>query len=388
MRVIAGLCALVLCLIAPAAAGARGLPDSASADSKLERALADTVALPDGPEGGAALIQRGNRVEFIRVGTGDLRTGRAIHRSDHMRIASVAKAFSGAVGLSLVDQGLVRLDDTLGELLPTSTPVAWSQVTLAQLMQHRSGVPSYTTSPGLQEAFGADPRGYLTPQQLIDFVADQPLEFTPGSIYRYSNTDNILIGLIAEATTGHRYQNDLRQLVYRPLGLKQTSLPTDWLIPRRFIHGYDDVLPEDGGPPEDLSEVLSVSGVWASGGIISTPAELNKFIRGYVGGELFGSRVRSRQFEFVPGCGEPAGPGECSAGLSLYRYRTDCGTVFGHSGNFPGYTQLTASTRNGRNSMVVTFNQAQDGLPEPNPVFERMFRTYEAAACAVFAKRG
>jgi D-alanyl-D-alanine carboxypeptidase len=374
---------LRLAAVAIAACALLAVPPASAGKGGTQRALDELVAAETGPVGASALIQRGRKVEFLRAGSADLRTGRAFHRSDHMRIASVAKAFSGAVALSLVDRGALELEDTLGEMLPGSPP-QWSQVTLAQLMQHTSGIPSYIENPEFGKAFGEDLRRYFSPEELVGYVADEPLEFPPGSTYEYSNTDNILIGLISEATTGRRYENDLRQLVYRPLGLEQTSLPSDWILPRRFIHGYD--IPDEGESPEDLSELISASGAWASGGIVSTPLELNRFIRGYGGGELFDTATRRRQFDFVPGCGEPPGPGECSAGLSIYRYRMECGTVFGHSGNFPGYTQFAATSKDGRRSVVVTVNQAHAG--EPTSVSQRVLETYELAACFALSGRG
>jgi D-alanyl-D-alanine carboxypeptidase len=376
---------LLAALAAPAADARPGASAGAGYEAHLVRTqilLDDLVATEGGPPGAAALVRRGGQTDFLRSGVADSRSGRAIHRTDHMRIASISKAFSGAVALSLVAGGAIGLDDTLAELLPGS-PEAWSQVTLAELMQHTSGVPPFTSDAQFLDDLSADPRRRFTPEELIAYVADEPLEFAPGSAYRYSNTDNILIGLVAEQATGRLYTNDLRQLVYRPLGLGQTSLPSDWVMPRRYVHGYD--VPDDA-PPEDVSEALSVSGVWASGGIVSTPRDLNVFFRGYVGGELFAGEARSRQFDFVPGCGEPSGPGECSAGLSLYRYRTRCGTVFGHTGNFPGYTQFAAATRDGRRSVVVFANTQVSDEMKPD-VFEILLEADEAAVCALFAGR-
>lgn len=340
-------------LAAPAHAGS-GAPPPEAAESFLATALERLAEIPEGPPGASALVQRRGKSSFVRAGIADLRTGRAFHRSDHMRIASTAKAFSGAVILSLVDEGVIGVDDTIGELL-SGQPAAWSQVTVAQLMQHTSGVPDFTRDPDFIARFSADPRGYFAPEELPAYVADEPLNFVPGTEYEYSNTDNILLGLIAEAATGRIYPNDLRQLVYRPLGLTQTSLPSDWLLPRRFIQGYD--APGGGAPPEDLSEIASASGAWASGGMVSTPVDMNRFIRGYVAGTLFGGDARKRQFTFIAGSSEPMGPGVNRVGLSLFEYSTRCGTVFGHTGNTFGYTQFMAATRNGRRSAVVSMNQ-------------------------------
>ena len=72
--------------------------------------------------------------------------------------------------------------------------------------------------------------------------------------------------------------------------------------------------------------------------------DLNRFIRAYAGGKLFGGATRAAQTNFVP-CGEsePKGPGKNSAGMALFKYDTRCGTVYGHTGNFPGYTAIAVA---------------------------------------------
>ena len=96
-----------------------------------------------------------------------------------MRIASVAKAFSGAVALALVDRGRLRLGDTIGELLPR-LPSTWAPVTLRQALNHTSGLPEYLDSEAFRHSFRTHPRKYLSPSDVIDFVRDKDLGFTPG----------------------------------------------------------------------------------------------------------------------------------------------------------------------------------------------------------------
>jgi D-alanyl-D-alanine carboxypeptidase len=133
--------------------------------------------------------------------------------------------------------------------------------------------------------------------------------------------------------------------------------------------------------------VLQHGLVSASGGIYSTPHDLTRFTRGYVGGELFGGATRSAQFSFVEGgSSEPPGPGKNSGGLALFRYETRCGTVFGHTGNFPGYTQFTAATRNGKRAVTVSVNrQLAPDAPGKKAVqvFKTLRRDYTLAVCAL-----
>lgn len=151
-----------------------------------------------------------------------------------------------------------------------------------------------------------------------------------------------------------------------------------------YVHGYG--LPSAGR--EDVSDLASAAWVWASGGIESTPFELNRFIRAYVGGKLFGRTVQAQQLRFVPGHSEPIGPGQNSAGMGIFRYRTRCGTVYGHTGNFFGYTQFAAATLDGRRSVTVSINEQlnQTYTGQALAVFKRLRAAEETAVCAALAR--
>ncbi|MEV8585971.1 serine hydrolase domain-containing protein [Streptomyces sp. NPDC051180] len=347
-------------LVQPAQATGTPTPPDAS----LQKQLDDLVRTAGGPPGVISVLQRGERTTVLRAGVADTETGRPPRATDHMRIASVAKAFSGAVALRLVDRHQLDLDDTIGEILP-SQPVAWHKVTLRQLLNHTSGLPDFSQAPAFLEVLQADPRHHFDSRRLLDYVADKPLDFPPGSKYVYSNSDNIAVALMAEAVTGRPYERLLDRLVYRPLDLRRTSLPQGYRLPRPYLHGYDVIPP---APPEDISEAIGASGVWASGGIVSTPKDLNAFVRAWAGGPHFLSeRTRREQRTFIPGAAsEPAGPGVNSGGLAVFRYQTRCGTVYGHTGNFPGYTQFAAATADGRRSLTfsITTQTSKTAKPE------------------------
>jgi len=315
----------------------------------------------------------------LRAGRADVARKGAPRSSDHMRIASVAKAFSGAVALNLVRAGMLGLDDTIAQRL-AGMPAAWGAVTVRQMLNHTSGLPDYTESAGFGEQFKTDPRGFVSPLTVIDWVRADPLEFAPGSSYRYSNTDNIVVGLIVEALTGRPYGRELKRIVFGPAGLRQTTFPTRPKLPRPFIHGY---IVAPGERPEDVSTLLSPSGAWASGAIVSTPRDLNAFIRAYLGRKFFSRAQQRQQMRFVAG-GEssPPGPGRNSAGLALFRYRTRCGTVYGHTGNFPGYVQGAAASADGRRAVTTSLN-----IPAPTgKLLARLRGVQTRAVCALLAK--
>jgi D-alanyl-D-alanine carboxypeptidase len=299
-----------------------------------------------------------------------------------MRIASVSKAFSGAAALSLVSKGDLSLDDTIGERLP-DLPAAWSHVTLRQLLNHTSGLPDFTRSRRFVAAVRASPEKALPPRELLSFVAKKPLKFTPGSRYKYSNSDNIVVGLMVEAATDNPYRRELKDQVFGPLGLNRTSLPAGPELPEPFIHGYDN--DPSVNPREDLSEVLAAGWTWASGGVVSSPADLNLFIRGYVGGELFDAKTQTEQRKVVAGQSGPPGPGKNAAGLGIFRYETRCGTVWGHTGNINGYTQFAAASPDGLRSVTVSVNEPLNLIEGTPGGFEALREVEELAVCAALA---
>jgi D-alanyl-D-alanine carboxypeptidase len=367
--------AAIVAAFAVAAAPAAGAP----IDRKLENALDRIVDSKSGPPGLSVLLKTDGGREFLARGTANTKTGRRPTAHDHYRIASIAKAFSGAVALSLVDRGVLSLDDTIGGWLPGALPYG-AGVTVAQALAHTGGLPDYIKDEDFIERLTGDFEAYISPPELLEFVRDTPLDFPPGDRYHYSDTDNVAVGLIAEQATGLTYDEVLEALVYQPLGLIETSLPRTVRMPKPYMHGYEL---EPGEKPEDVSEFINPAGAWASGGIVSTPTDMGRFVRGYVGNRLFDPAVRATQ-TFIAGESQPAGPGDNEHGLALFRYRTDCGTVFGHTGSFPGYRAFAASSRNGKRSVVFTVNaQLVGGARGGDEISDLIRRAQRLAVCKI-----
>ncbi|MFD9488030.1 serine hydrolase domain-containing protein [Streptomyces sp. NPDC059991] len=378
----------VAALLAAASAGALVQPAQAARtppppqDRALQRTLDQLVGAAGGPPGAIAVLKRGDRAEVYRAGVGDIESGRLPRPTDHMRLASVSKAYSGAVALRLVDQGRLTLDTTIGGRLP-GLPAAWCKVTLRQLLNHTSGLPDFTASDDFRRILGEDPHHVFDSRRLLDFAAGEPLAFPPGSRYQYSNSDNIAVALMAEAATGRRYEDLLKRLVYHPLGLRQTSLPQGFRLPEPYLHGYAVDPP---APPEDVTELFGSSGLWASGAVVATPKDLGRFIRGYAGGSLLSAHTRKEQLKFVPGgASEPAGPGVNSAGLAIFRYATRCGVLYGHTGNTAGYTQLAAATPDGGKSLTFSITTQTSKSIKP-ALLAQLRKVQEDFACALLRR--
>jgi D-alanyl-D-alanine carboxypeptidase len=159
-----------------------GKENARGADAALDRALKDLVAMEGGPPGVIAVVQRGKHREVHTFGVANVRTGRPMRIDDRMRIASAAKAFSGAVALSLVSEDKLSLQDTIGERL-SELPKAWWEVTLRQLLNHTSGIPDFSLDQEFQDALRASLTKAPPPEELLSFVEDEELLFDPGSEY-------------------------------------------------------------------------------------------------------------------------------------------------------------------------------------------------------------
>ena len=363
---------------------AGALRGTESRDAALDRALEDLVALDGGPPGAIAIVQRGQSREVHSFGVRNIKSGLPLRANDHMRQASTSKAFSGAVALSLVSKGKLSLNDTIGERL-RYLPQPWHKITLRQLLQHTSGLPNFTTDQDFLAALVANPKNPPPPEELLSYVYKNPLNFKPpGTSYEYSNSDNIVIALMVEDATGETYEQQLQKQVLGPLGLEKTSLPRGANLRKPFIHGYDNDTSQE--PPDDLSELIASGWFWAAGGMVSTPSDFNAFVRGYVGSDLFDRKTRTLQRQvFEGGSSDPPGPGKNSAGLGIFRYETRCGTVWGHTGNYPGYTQFMAASPDGRRSVTVSVNEQLSPIQGAPGVFDALRRAEVKAVCAALA---
>ncbi|HEY1514934.1 MAG TPA: serine hydrolase domain-containing protein, partial [Solirubrobacteraceae bacterium] len=183
------MCALLVAAAVALLVPVGAVAASGTADAAVKRGLARLVAAPGGPVGAIATLYRDGRTVVLRAGRADVTRVGAPRLGDHMRIASIAKAFNGAVALHLVQEGLLGLNDSIGERLPGMMPPDWSAVTVREMLNHTSGLPDYTQSAAFREQAMTNPRGYVSPTGIIDWVRDDRLVFRPGSRYQYSNTD-------------------------------------------------------------------------------------------------------------------------------------------------------------------------------------------------------
>jgi CubicO group peptidase (beta-lactamase class C family) len=144
---------------------------------------------------------------------------------DHtFRIGSVTKQFTAVAILQLANQNKLKLTDPIRMYLP-DYPEHAQAVTIENLLTHTSGIKSYTSIIELRSA--ANKAANRSLDERINDFKNLPLEFEPGTKYRYSNSGYFLLGIIIEKVSGLSYANYLKKNIIQPLGLNSTYFGDD-----------------------------------------------------------------------------------------------------------------------------------------------------------------
>jgi D-alanyl-D-alanine carboxypeptidase len=313
-----------------------------------------------GAVGVAAVLATPSGTVEARAGEADLRTGAPMRTDTHYRAGSTVKTLVATVALQLVGEGRLSLDDTVDSRLPGVVSGHGNdgrRITVRQLLQHTSGLRSYTS---IREAFpaGYSARGYdenrfrhYTAEELVAAAVDHPPNSEPGAAYRYSNTNYVLIGMIIERVTGHPWRTEVRDRVIRPLGLTGTTLPGDHpYLPAPYAHGYHTYA-EDGRRVD--TTVFNSTAADASGDLVTTPRDVNRFFSALISGRLLRPAELAEMRRTAP---IPDEPGR-RAGLGLETTPLSCGGFYWHhGGNALGYSSENGVTTDGRRAVTVSTN--------------------------------
>ncbi|QES46700.1 peptidase [Streptomyces venezuelae] len=348
---------------APAAAdgqsGQSGQSGQGAGHEATRKALEAAVA--EGAPGALAVAERGRRAWAGTAGVGDLRTGEKRQAQERFRAGSITKTFVATVLLQLEAEGRLSLDDSVEKWLPglvQGNGHSGRTITLRQLLNHTSGVFSYTEDEAfVEKVFGP---GFLRhrydtwkPEQLVRVaMAHQPY-FAPGTDWRYSNTNYVLAGLVIEKATGNPYAKEVQRRILGPLHLDATVLPgTRAGMPEPAGRAYSKLSPEATGPTHDVTE-LNPSIAGAAGEIVTDARDLNDFYRALLSGRLLGPRQLRDMTTTVP---VPGAEG-VGYGLGIMSIRLSCGTeVWGHGGGIHGSSSTAVVTRDTRHALAANLN--------------------------------
>jgi D-alanyl-D-alanine carboxypeptidase len=250
-------------------------------------------ARDDGLPGG--IIVRIESLRDGRIWTGtsgpfDEAESQPIKPTDGFRVASITKSFTAAVIWRLAEEGRISVDDRIAQYLPKDLVdrihvlhgVSYGdRITIRQLLCHCAGLYDYATDKNVLRFVFAHPRKHWTPQELVDVAlrSGEPY-FLPGQGQHYSDTGYLLLGMIIEKVTREPLARVYHEFIYTPLGLHETYLEArEPAVGPPLSHNYAGYLDE-----HDFDPTLDA---YASGGQVSTTADLAKFITAVMKGHFF-----------------------------------------------------------------------------------------------------
>jgi D-alanyl-D-alanine carboxypeptidase len=312
------------------------------------------------PGAAAAVVVAGQGVWSGGSGVANRESAVPVTASTPFAIASITKAFIGALALKLEEEGRVSLDEPLGRTLP-DWPYA-DRITLRQLLAQTSGVSRFVGPSAVTPIFRAidrDPRAHWSPRRVLRY-AGVP-EFRPGERWQYNNANYLLAGLVLEHATREPVATALRREITEPLGLPDVALQPQQRPPPDAAHGYGRRLGDrrqhdlsDGSGFLPYRSLASAS--WTTGGIVASAPSVARFGDAVMRGTLLGPAARRQMTTFHSTRAEP----EYSAyalGLGQTYSPPLSGYLWGAQGALPGYGSTLAYLPAERITVAVLANR-------------------------------
>ncbi len=264
---------------------------------------------------GSVAILSGDEIQY-HYGVGYADAEQKIEIDDHtlFRIASVSKPFTATLILQLAEEGKISLDDPLSEYHP-EFPNA-DKISIEHLLYHRSGLYNFTNDPAYTDWMTE----YKTRDELLKLLADHDPVFDPDEKMEYSNTNYILLTVIAENVSGLKFGELLKQNISGPLGLEHTYLGDGAVIELPEAHSYDFQKSWHQAPVTDMSIPLG------AGGIVSTPVEVVRFAQALFNGELLSDHSLDAMTNLKD-----------NVGMGLFHYPYNDQQGYGHTGGIDSF---------------------------------------------------
>ncbi len=330
----------------PADAGLEPRPFSAEIVQALDSVVAAANANNAGTGAVVFRVEARGQNTLYEGAAGQLAIGgRQMTVPATFEIASTTKALTAVAALLLVDDGVIGLDDRVDAHLPNAVVddllvidgvQRGGEITIRQLLLHRSGLPHYWTDPpfvqGTDNAFITalydDPDHFWTPLEILSHVKAQDSAGPPGAQFHYADGGYLILGMIIEAVSGQTLAAFYRQRIFTPLGMTSASLsyrePRASGIDHAHLYWGDD----------DRTDVTAMSADWAGGGLIMNAGDLATFLSGVVEGELLSpaSLAALRLWSPTTDQGIDYGLGFYRVNYTSFPGFERLGEVYGHDG--------------------------------------------------------
>ncbi|MFJ2770525.1 serine hydrolase domain-containing protein [Streptomyces sp. NPDC087300] len=343
-----------------------------------------------------AEVRDGDEVWRGAAGVADVATGRPVTADMRHRVGSVTKTFTAAAVLLEVEAGRIGLDTPIGQYLPKLVPgERGDAITVRMLINHTSGLaeylpyayPSLKAYPALADTGpqSLDDHRFtrFDPTALIEMGVNAPAVGVPGGAPGvYSNTNYLLLVQLLEQVTGTACEQHITRNVIERAGLRDTGFPAT-----PHVDGPHSQLYEAWfgmiDPPRDYS-VFDMSWVGPSASLISTVADLNRFYRRLLAGEIVSPSSLAQMRRTVPVVSQEGKVIDYGLGLHPMEGPGQ-GTFWGHGGTVWGGGTLAMTRADGKRQLAVAVNMQRwnrlgsNGTPQPHPIDDALAILYRVA---------
>jgi D-alanyl-D-alanine carboxypeptidase len=323
---------------------------------------------------GAVVLLRTPQGDFTAAsGTTQLNTTNPPRANTHFRIASNTKTMTAAVIMLLAQHRKLELNDPVSKYVP-GVPNG-DTITIAQLLEMRSGLYNYTNDPMISATIDTNPAKVWTPDELLAIAFAHPTNFPPGKEFEYSNTNYLLLGLVAEKAAGKPLAQIMQHRLFRPLQLRETELPARTVntIPEPYSHGYlygSSSVALYGEPPyspevQAAAEAgtllpndytgVNHSFAQAAGGVISTADDCATWIKALVAGRVLNPAYQRRWLD----SGKPEDPSKPEGqkyGYGISQLSWGPNTLYFHGGETVGYNSKISYDLDNDMTLIVWTN--------------------------------
>src|SRR5688572_5836449 len=308
------------------------------ADSLVFTYLAESHA----PSAAFAVIRGNDTLAYGAHGLANVEAWRAPTATTIYEIGSITKQFTSAAVMKLVEQGRVKLDDDLSKYVP-QFPLQGKKVSIRQLLNHTSGIHSYTSSPGWAKTWNDE----LSPDAIVKFVAADTFDFAPGTAYRYNNTGYVLLGMVIEKASGQKYAKYLDAQFFKPLGLRSMSYCPSKTTNPTFALGHSK------GPNGTVrAKFMHLSHPFSAGALCSTVGDFVKWQRALDGGKV----VSPASYALMTTADSLNSGRKINYGFGLVPGVFNGHKTVSHTGGIPGFATAAAYVPDDSLSVVVFTN--------------------------------
>src|SRR5438067_862056 len=341
---------------------------------------------------GAVVLLRTPQGEFtVSYGTALLGATSPPGVDTHFRIASNTKTMTAAVIVLLAQEGKLSLDDPVSKYV-SGVPDG-DKITIAELLNMRSGLYTYDDDPEFWSVLERDPTKIWTPAEVLAIAFTHPPYFPPGTDFHYSNTNYALLGLIAEKIEGKPLASCFQGRLFGPLGLKDTMLPAAGsnTLPDPYSHGYlyggcsfrnltdKPYLPDIQAAvkagtlkPDDCTD-QNPSYATAAGGVISTANDLATWIQALVGDKVLNADYQRQWLDSLQP-EVPSKPEGQKYGYGISQVSWGPNTIYFHGGEMPGFNSKISYDPTNKLTLIIWTNLtvSLDGQQTANTLFVKM----------------